>query len=92
MNTLTIMVGPDEITAGIPASIDECPVALAIDAALDIDSANVSDTKAEFPYPTADGGSRMLSLDLPDEVQRWIQCFDCGDDMTPIDFILTIPE
>jgi hypothetical protein len=78
---MKIIVTEQDILQGVPKSINQCPVALAVRRLIDrrimIDGARLY---------TYDDRYVELCVDLPENVTNWIADYDNGKDVNPISF------
>jgi hypothetical protein len=97
----TITVTAEHIAEGKPDNCRDCPVALAILAAMP-DARRVSVMQSlegrtytqirVIPDSTRPANRTTLEADLPAEVARFVRAFDHGEPVEPFSFTVDIPE
>ena len=87
--TITVNVTQKDIDEGKERSCERCPVALAVNRALDTDTneCSVSGYAVHLDGPTSTGFAQ-----LPDEAVKFIERFDCRRLVTPFTFNITFQD
>ena len=90
MRTETIKVTKEDISQGMPACNDGCPLALAMQRVI---GPHVSvGTEHFWPYEVRDWYDERVIGDLPDKAQQFVRDFDDGFEVKPIEFTVTFEE
>lgn len=91
---VTVEVTEDDIQEGLRGDSENCPTARALCRDLPVSRAEVTRERIRLvpETPNDDGYFDLWRLQTPMEVAHWVNAFDSGEAVDPLEVELEIPE